>query len=142
MGKEKSGWRGEGIVVKGGFLGAAVSICAGVILCGILALLISNESISETSIGYGTLVVLLLSSAAGALIAIKTGGSRTMILALISALIYFLFLLLLTAIFFGGRYDGVGATAAVIACGAVCTAILSAGVGRKAQKGRKRRNNR
>lgn len=122
--------------------GIAASMPAGLAVGGIVSLLvtllgavlaanlISGEKIPEGSIGYCSMVILLLSSITGAAVAVNRIKHRKLYVSLLSGLIYYAVLLAITAIFFGGRYHGMGVTALVIAAGSGTTALLNLRQGR------------
>lgn len=108
-------------------------ICMLVTLFGsmVVAWLVSNETIPETGIGYGSMVILLVSSAVGAWVAVKGIKHRRLAVSAMTGAAYYACLLACTALFFGGQYGGMGVTALVILAG-----CLSAGLmGLKGERG-------
>lgn len=103
-----------------------VLVCIGVTLAGtvILAWLITTERMSENVVGYGAMGVLILSASLGALTAsTKVRRLRTQV-CLITGGIYYLILLSITALFFGGQYQGMGVAAILVIVGSSLTALL------------------
>ena len=107
----------------------AVGLAAGTLFSLILTLLgtaitanlILSEKLKTEGIGYVAVTILLLASAVGAWCA--TGmikRRRVMVCAGVGGL-YYISLLAITALFFGGQYQGMGVTALVVmgGCGAV-----------------------
>lgn len=116
-------------------VGIAVGLSASMILTligtAVMANLILSESLSENAIGYGAIVILLLSSAMGAWLAAALSKRRWMVVCLGAGGSYYLTLLGITALFFGGQYQGMGVTVLVVlgGCGAVGLLGLREGKG-------------
>lgn len=118
--------------------GTASSIPAGLALGGFTSLvltaagsaltayLILSEQLPEAAVGYCALMILLLSSAAGAWIAVKRIKHRRLFVCGLSAAVYYGILLSITALFFGGQYQGMGVTALTVLGGAGAVALLGA----------------
>jgi len=103
-----------------------VLVCVGVTLIAtvILAWLITTEKMGESAVGYGAMVALLLSAILGSWTAsAKIGRLRTQV-CLITGGIYYLVLLSITALFFGGQYQGMGVAAILVIAGSGVTALL------------------
>ena len=103
-----------------------VLVCVGVTLIAtvILAWLITAEKMGESAVGYGAMVALLLSAILGSWAAsAKIGRLRTQV-CLITGGIYYLVLLSITALFFGGQYQGMGVAAILVIAGSGVTALL------------------
>lgn len=103
--------------------GALVTMAVTVVGSAVLAKLISGEIIPQSGTGYGVMVMLILASWAGAITSRRKIRRRKLMVCMASALIYFGLLLLITALFFGGQYDGVGETALLILCGTALALI-------------------
>lgn len=102
-------------------IGLAVGLTLTLVGTSIVANMILSEKIAESAIGYGAIVILLISSAIDAWLAAALIKRRWMIVCLGAGGIYYLTLLGITALFFGGQYQGMGVTALVVlgGCGAV-----------------------
>lgn len=122
-----------------GFLtAAAISLLVSFGGAGLFGYLISKEVLQESSIGYCAMTLILLSSIAGAAVAVAKIKRRRVFVCAISGLIYFGILLSMTALFFGGQYQGIGATALLVIAG--CTIVAMFGLKReKAPKYRRRK---
>lgn len=132
MGKKRNG---RASTMAGGLaVGAGVSMVLTFLLSVLVGKLADMEIISETAIGYAAMGILLLSSIAAAVVSIGRIKRQRLIVGLASGGIYYLMLLSITALFFGGRYTGMGVTALVVAAG--CGAVILAGMG----QGRGRRS--
>lgn len=117
-------------------IGLAVCMAITLITAGISANLILSQRIGEGAIGYCAIVALLLSSAVGARLAAVVVKRRWMIVCMAVGGIYFLTLLGITALFFGGQYQGIGVTALMIFGGSGCVGMLGL---RAESNGNKRR---
>ena len=105
-------------------IGVAVCVVVTLVIAFILAWLISAEKMSENAIGYGAMAALLLSAALGALAASSRIGRLRTQVCLITGGIYYLVLLSMTALFFGGQYQGMGVAAIFVILGSGLTALL------------------
>lgn len=125
--------RGEDMVSKRKATGRALSMPAGVAVgvgvsfaltllgAAVVAWLLSVQRIESAQIGYGSMVTLLVSSALGAVIASGLVKHRHLVVCLASGVGYYAMLLGVTALFFGGQYQGMGVTLLVVlaGCGSV-----------------------
>ncbi len=106
-------------------VGLAVSLAVSLLLTilgtVLITFMIAGESMAPESVGYGSLLTLVLASIAGAVTIVKTVGQKPLVMCLASGGIYFLCLLCMTALFFGGEYQGIPATA--LAVFGSCTAV-------------------
>lgn len=107
-------------------LGVGAVVATGVTLLSsaLLANLVLSQKLSEGALGYGVMVVLLLSSALGSWIAAKLIKRRWMIMCFGAGGSYFAILLAMNALFFGGQYQGVGVTALMILGGSGAVGLL------------------
>lgn len=108
-------------------LGTLVSLGITLLGSAAAAWLILSGRLREDSAGYCAMVILLLSSACGAGTAIARIKRRRFQTGLAAGGIYFACLLAVTALFFGGIYDGVGVTGAMILCGCMLVILLGPG---------------
>lgn len=128
---------GRAMSMPGGLaVGAAVSIGWSVIGAMIMAKLIDTETMPETAIGYGSIVILVTASFLGAMAAHSKIKRLRVQVCLMAGGIYYLILLATTALFFGGQYTGMGVTAAMVMSGSAA-AILP---GLQSRGGQKRRS--
>lgn len=113
--------------------GGILSLSSTLIGAALLASMINREMVAEMGIGYGVMVILLLSSVIGSMTAYTKIRRRRMLVCALAGLVYFLTLCSITAMFFHGTYSGVLVTAAVIAGGSISVGLLGlrAGEGRK-----------
>lgn len=120
-------------------MGAAVSMGITLGMAVIGAKLIDAGALGEGMIGYIAMVVLLLSSFCCGLVSAGSIKHRTLMVCGISALIYYGILLSMTALFFGGQYQGMGVTALLILCGCAVAAMIVTQQGRGVRGRRRRR---
>ena len=98
-------------------LGGAVSLALTLAFSAVIALLAVKGIISESSIGYGVMLLLLISATLGTATANAKIKRRKLMISGLSGLIYYAILLAITALFFGGQYKGMGVTALMILAG-------------------------
>lgn len=95
------------------------------------AYLISGETIAETSVGYCSMVILLTASVLGPLVAAGRIKHRRVFVCAVSGLIYYATLLAVTALFFGGQYQGMGVTGLLVFGGCAAVILLGLRQGRR-----------
>lgn len=125
---------GKALSMPAGFaIGVCISFCTTLILSAILAKLVSAEKLEWERIGYGIMMILLITSVIGAKATCLMIKRRKLISCMFAGLFYWLALLITTALFFGGQYSGMGVTGLIILCGssAVCLLELRGEKGRK-----------
>ncbi len=105
-------------------LGAGISMIITLIAAGILAGMVLKGSVSENAIGYGTMVIVPISAALGALVAAMAVKHQWVIVCASVGGLYFVMLLSITALFFGGQYSGVGITALLILLGTAAACVI------------------
>lgn len=132
--------------------GTAVSMPAGIAMgCAasllitaagslLVARLISDEILVDTAIGYGSMVIVLLASALGAVISTRKVKRLRLQVSLLTGASYYAALLGITALFFGGQYQGMGVTALLVLAGTGTVILLGAREKKpgKYRKGRRR----
>ena len=99
--------------------GALVSMGLTLVGSALVALLVYRGSMPVDGIGYGAMVILMVSALSGAWTAWKKVKRLRLQVCLISGGIYYLMLLGVTMLFFGGQFRGMGVTALVVACGSI-----------------------
>lgn len=116
--------------------GTATAVPIGLAVGGVISLIITlagsaaiahlvlKERLGEGGIGYASMVILLLSAVMGAWGAFSCIKKQRLQICLLSAAVYYLLLLGITALFFGGQYQGMGVTAAVILAGVMIVALF------------------
>lgn len=116
---------GQAMTMPGGILfGAAISFLWTMIAAGFLAWLIHREVVAESSIGYGSMLILLIGSFLGANVGWRKVKSQRLITSLSVGLLYIIMLISLTAFFFGGQYQGMGVTALLVMGGSLLSILV------------------
>lgn len=105
-------------------VGAAVSLTITLLFAAVLSKLVDMEKLAWENIGYGIIVLLLAASFSGAMIAYARIKRQRLLVCGVSGVIYFGILLAITALFFGGQYEGIGVTAGLVFAGSACAGIL------------------
>ena len=108
-------------------LGLAVICSMIVTLLGamISAYLVGAETISQDSMKVASIVVIVISGAVGALVALNRIKRMRMQMCLLSGICYYIVLLSITGLFFDGQYNGLGMNGIAILCGCGGVAVLS-----------------
>lgn len=122
--------------------GAGVGMLITLIGTALIAKMVDLEYMDESKIGYGVMVMLMMSSFADAMTSAGKIKRQRLMVCAFSGAIYFLILLSITALFFGGQYEAVGVTAILVAGGAMLAALTSVRRGRGAGKRKVRLPNR
>ena len=113
--------------------GLSIGLATTVILSALLAKLVSTEKVEWGSVGYGIMIILLITSVIDSKATCFMIKRRKPIGCLLAGLLYWLSLIMITALFFGGQYDGMGVTGVVVFCGSAIVCLLES-------KGEKRKN--
>lgn len=115
-------------------LGAAVSLGSTLVLAMLTAKCMDNQWLAEKNAGYASVRILLLSSFLGAAMAYGKVRRHRGVVCMASGGIYYGTLLLITALFFGGQYQGMGVTALVVLAGCVTYLLLGSRDPRKKRR--------
>lgn len=105
-------------------LGLVVSLVVTLAMAALIANLVLGEKIAQEAVGYGAMATVILSPALGALIASARIKRRRLLVCLVTGLCYYLALLSVTALFFGGQYQGMGVTALLVFAGTGGVALM------------------
>ncbi len=105
-------------------VGAAVSAGLTFLLTALLAKLLDMETLAWENIGYGIMIMLLIASFGGAMVSYAKVKRQRMLVCAASGVIYFAILLSITALFFGGQFEAVGVTAALVFGGSITAGLL------------------
>lgn len=108
-------------------IGVGTGISLVVMMLGILitALLLMNETIKESAIGYGVMIITIVSAIAGCATTVTLARNRILVLSICTAFVFALLLLAITALFFGGQYNGVWVTMLMIIGSSVAVALVA-----------------
>lgn len=119
---------GRAVTIPAGLaMGAGVSMAVTLLGAAVTAWLVLAGTFAPAWIGYCAMVILLAGAASGAAVAVNKTKRLRGQMALASGGIYYLCLLGTTALFFGGQYRGMGATALMVFCGAALVIVLAPG---------------
>ena len=113
-----------------------VNIVITVSLGAIFAKLVDAEKMAWENIGYGIAGLILLASFCGAATAFSKIRRQRLAVCFGSGALYLGILLGTTALFFGGQYEAVGVTAALVFGGCAIAALPKSG-GRRPGKGKR-----
>ena len=120
-------------IPKGLAIGNGISLGLTLLLSLGLAGLISRERLQWDQIGYGILVILFCSALLGATISVKAVKRQRLMIAMGSGLLFWATLIAITALFFGGQYDGMLVTGLIILAASGTVALM--GLRREKRKG-------
>ena len=119
---------GRAVTIPAGVaLGAGVSLAVTLLGAAVTAWLVLEGAFAPEWIGYCAMVILLAGAVSGAGVAVSKTKRLPGQMALASGGVYYLCLLGITALFFGGQYRGVGATALMVFCGSALVIMLAPG---------------
>lgn len=107
--------------------GGLISLIVTVAGAAATAHLLMNQRIGENGIGYASMIILFVASLLGAWGAFGCIKKQRLQICVMAAAVYYLLLLAITALFFGGQYQGMGVTAVVIVIGALTVALFPTG---------------
>ena len=104
--------------------------------CLITAKLIDTEIIHQNQIGYAVMVILLTAAWTDGTVSYHRIKRQKLLVSILSGTCLYCLLLSITAVIFGGQYDGAGETALLILCGSLLSVILKPNrkTGRKVRK--------
>lgn len=112
-------------IPQGLALGALISIAITILVTAMGAHMIASEIMPQEQIGYCSIAAILLSTVSGGMIATGRIKRRRLMVCMLSGLCYFCILLSMTALFFGGQYDGIGVTLLIIILGSLVSALIT-----------------
>ena len=121
-------------------VGAAVNVVITCFSALALGKLVDSQKMQWENIGYGIMLLLLAASFAGACAAYAKIKRQRLMVCLLSGMVYFAILLSVTALFFGGQYEAVGVTAALVLAGSGTAGLLGLGSKRGGKTGKLRRH--
>ncbi len=127
---------GKAASIPGGLASSsAVSLTITILGALLFGKMIDIGKLQWENIGYGIMVLLLAASFLGAWVACARIKRQRMMICALSALLYLGILLSITALFFGGQYEAVGVTSALVFAGSGSAGLL----GMREKRGGKRR---
>ena len=89
-----------------------------------LSHLIGTEKVGEGAMGYGIMIILAIATAMGAWGATSFIKKMYLQISLMAGGCYYLALLAITALFFGGQYQGMGVTAIIVVISCLAVAFI------------------
>lgn len=119
---------GRAVSVPAGLaIGTAVSFILTLLAALLMGQLIDKEKLQWEQVGYGIMATLLAASFFGSKVSYTKIRRQRFLICLLSGAAYFGLLLAITALFFGGQYDGVWVTGALILAGSGSAGLLGLG---------------
>lgn len=115
-------------------IGLCICLVLTLVLSAILAKLVSTEKLEWGNIGYGIMIILLITSLFGSKSTCLLTKRRKLMACFLTGLLYWLSLIMITALFFGGQYDGMGVTGFIVICGCAVSWVMES----KGERGRKK----
>ncbi|MBE6940711.1 MAG: hypothetical protein E7455_00265 [Ruminococcaceae bacterium] len=104
-------------------IGTLTSLAISIAGAAVSAWLVSSEKIGEGGIGYASLIIVALATVGGAWFSVSMIKRLRLQMCMLSGVCYFLCLLGMTALFFGGQYQGIGSVAIAVICGCGIVAL-------------------
>lgn len=105
-------------------LGVLTALSVSLAGAAVTAYLMNGQMIDQNRIGIAVLIILVVAAAGGALLAMWRIKRLRMQMCLLTGLCYYLALLGMTALFFGGQYQGMGVAALAVLLGSGMVAFL------------------
>ena len=125
---------GRAMTLPGGVAyGALISFTWTLLAAGFLAWMIHKEMVAETTIGYGSMVILLSGATLGSYAGWKKVMCKRLLASMGVGLLYMVLLLGVTAFFFGGQYQGMAVTGLLILGGSLLSVMIGPGHKRSKQ---------
>ena len=108
-------------------------MCTGItiVFTAISAALVSAGTLPETAISYIGMIILLLGAFGGTATGARNMQEKRLYFCVGTGAVYFAILLAITALFFEGKYTGVGLTAVMVLAGTMIAALLGGGKGKQ-----------
>lgn len=116
---------GRALSMPAGFAAATgISLGITLILSVFFAKMISSEKLEWEEVGYGITIMLLATSMIGTETACRLIKRRKLLTCAIAGVLYWVALLTISALFFGGQFQGIGTTGLLILCGSAVVCIF------------------
>jgi len=106
-------------------IGASVSMAVTAVCSAMIAIFLNRENLTWDQAGYWIMGMLFLASFVGGKCAFGAIKRQRLLVSLMAGMLYWGILLCMTALFFGGKFEAVGETAALIGAGAGTAALIS-----------------
>ena len=111
-------------IAAGLVIGSIISVILTLLGAAITANLVLSGKLKTENVGYSAIIILLLASFIGAWICAVMVKRRWLLMCLGAGGIYYLSLLAITALFFGGQYQGLCVTALAVLGGSGAVGLL------------------
>ena len=95
-------------------LGVAVSILLTLLGSAAVAWMVMSETVGEGATGYLAMIILAIATTAGVFVAATLTKRLRLQVCMLTGVFFYLSLLGITALFFGGQYQGMGVTALIV----------------------------
>ena len=120
-------------------LGLSTLISLVITLAGaaLLAYMMTSEKIGEGAMGFSAMMIQAIASVAGAWCAVSVVKRLRLQMCMMAGACYYLTLLAMTALFFEGRYQGMGVSALIILAGCAIVAFIPVKNGSLFKKGKR-----
>ncbi len=118
-------------------LGGGCSLLITILSAALLAWMVDREKLAWEDIGYGIMVTLLLASVLGARLAYGRIKRQQLLVCTLTGVVYLGMLLSITALSFGGQYDGALVSAVLILGGSGAAGLIPVGGHRKTARKRR-----
>lgn len=107
-------------------LGVAVSILLTLLGSAAVAWMVMSETVGEGATGYLAMIILAIATTAGVFVAATLTKRLRLQICMLTGVFFYLLLLGITALFFGGQYQGMGVTALIVMAFSALIAFLPA----------------
>ena len=118
-------------------IGALISLLTTLAGAALVSYLVAAEKIGEGTIGVSAMIILAVAAAVGAWCAVCVVKRLRLQVCMMTGACYYLSLLALTALFFGGRYQGMGISALIVLGGCTLVALIPSKNGQFFKKGKR-----
>ena len=125
---------GRAFIPAGIAIGTGVSALLSLVGAAIIAWLVNGESLSTEHTGVAAMLVNFLSGAAGAWTSILLIKKRKLLVSLATGGCYLALLLSVTAMFFGGQFEGAWKGILAVLVGSLAASLLGGGGGFRSTK--------
>ena len=116
---------GRAVSIPAGLtIGCSVSLAITLLGTAFLAKLIDGEHLRAEQLGYGIMLLLIAAAWTGSGTAWRKIRRRKVLVCIAAGAAYFAVLLLITALFFGGQYQGTGESGLMVLCGSVLPLLI------------------
>lgn len=107
--------------------GVGISLLVTLVSAAMIAILVNKEILAWQNVGYGIMIMLLCSSFLGARVSVGKIKRQRFAVSSMFTVAYIGILFAMTALFFGGQYEGVGVTTLLVMCGSLVSLMVNTG---------------